>query len=114
MNLREEGQRERVGGESFEPSPGTHNYCHAGILPFYQQHKSPLFSTLQVKVEAVDVQGSELRRTRGETNVLPRASREEQKKRRLEDLEENLLRGKRMVLCFYSTRKETKGSTGKI
>ena len=72
-----------------------------------------MFSTLQAKVEAVDVQGSELR-TRGETNVLPRASREEQKKRRLEDLEENLLRGKRMVLCFYSTRKETKGKKGKI
>ena len=52
---------------------------------------------MQAGVEIVDERRSQLRSTSGETNVLPRVSREEQKKKKLEDSEKYLPRGKRMV-----------------
>ena len=66
---------------------------------------------LQAGVEIVDERRSQLRSTSGETNVLPRVSREEQKKK-LEDPEKYLPRGKRMVSASIQQERKKQKKKG--
>ena len=66
---------------------------------------------LQAGVEIVDERRSHLRSTSGETNVLPRVSREEQKKK-LEDPEKYLPRGKRMVSASIQQERKKQKKKG--
>ena len=66
---------------------------------------------LQAGVEIVDERRSQLRSTSGETNVLPRVSREEQKKK-LEDSEKYLPRGKRMVSASIQQERKKQKKKG--
>ena len=66
---------------------------------------------MQAGVEIVDERRSQLRSTSGETNVLPRVSREEQKKK-LEDPEKYLSRGKRMVSASIQQERKKQKKKG--
>ena len=67
---------------------------------------------MQAGVEIVDERRSQLRSTSGETNVLPRVSREEQKKKKLEDPEKYLPRGKRMVSASIQQERKKQKKKG--
>ena len=62
---------------------------------------------MQAGVEIVDERRSQLRSTSGETNVLPRVSREEQKKKKKAGRSREIFAPRQKDgFCVYSTRKK--------